>query len=356
MICKDCTNVDSYFCFGSQMFQHHQRKHVGGTPEKSKRSSPVVKIEASVSSNVVDGSDILLEVDTASAGGALLHVSNNLAYGSNTPLEVDTDSTGGALLHISNNLAGGSNTLLEVDTISVCGALLHVSNNLGDGSNTLNFADGSDTYLGVGSGFDSRTLLEVSTSVMKVGTVTAGDGTGLEDIVYALDIAASLLKFTSDSNLLTGDDVSVEDSKPYAKSVVNISDVSVKDSKPSAKPVLNTSDVSVTYLKLSSMLVPEDKLDPNNPGFGKLSDEWWFIRNPTNNHRFIIHPVNKSIVDEFFNVKLIPESNYGFVIDTRLKQCTLGEDYAAICGKMVLFGRIFSSISNHVTKDVVWQH
>ena len=32
MICKDCTNVNSYFCFGSQMFQHHQRKHIRGTP------------------------------------------------------------------------------------------------------------------------------------------------------------------------------------------------------------------------------------------------------------------------------------------------------------------------------------
>ncbi len=41
-----------------------------------------------------------------------------------------------------------------------------------------------------------------------------------------------------------------------------------------------------------------------------------------------------SIVDEFLdNVKLIPESKYGFVRDTRLKPCLLGKDYAAICGK-----------------------
>ncbi len=36
MICKDCSNINSYLCFGSQMFQHYQKKHIGGTPEKSK--------------------------------------------------------------------------------------------------------------------------------------------------------------------------------------------------------------------------------------------------------------------------------------------------------------------------------
>jgi len=321
------------------MFQHHRRKHVGGSPEKSKKSSPVVKKEALVTTNDADASDMLVEGDTASDGGALLPISNDVAKG----------------------------------------------------SVTLNFAGGSDTFLVVDSEFDSGNLLEVSSSGMGVVAATAGDGTGLVDFVDASDVAESLLKFTSefsDSNIMTASDVSVDDSKPSAKVVVTTSDVSVDDSKPSAevvvtasavsvddskpsaevvvtasavsvddakpsakpvvtisdvyfddtkpsaKPAVRTSDVSVIDSKIYSSLVPVDQLDPNDPGYGTLSDEWWFIRNPLNRHRFIIHPVDVSTVDEFLdNVKLIPESKYAFVRDTRLRQCVLGKDYAAICGK-----------------------
>jgi hypothetical protein len=103
------------------MFQHHRRKHVGGSHEKSIKSSPVVKKEALVTTNDADASDMLVEGDIASDGGALLHISNDVA----------------------------------------------------DGSSTFNFADGSDTFLVVDSKFDSGTLLEVSRSGMGVVAATA---------------------------------------------------------------------------------------------------------------------------------------------------------------------------------------
>ncbi len=152
MICKDCSNVNSYFCFGSQIFQHHGKKHIGGTPEKSKQSSSVMKKEV-VGSNITGGSDTLLKVDTASAGVSLLHASNN-----------DVD---------------GSTTLLVVESKSPGAALFDASNNLVDCSNTFNVAD---ALLGVGNSSVSASsnLLEVSTSVMGGGTASASDSTALE--------------------------------------------------------------------------------------------------------------------------------------------------------------------------------
>jgi hypothetical protein len=118
--------------------------------------------------------------------------------------------------------------------------------------------------------------------------------------------------------------------------------VSVEDSKPCAKPVVNASDVSVIHLKPSQKPVPDDKLHPNHPKSGLLLDEWCFVLSPTNINRFSIHTIDKSIVNEFLdNVKLIPESKYGFVRDTRIKALCTWERLMVFVENMVLFGISF---------------
>jgi hypothetical protein len=63
MICKDCSNVNSYFCFGLQMFQHHQRKHVGAPHQRSKQSPSHVKkhCEEVNSGDAVDGNTSVID-------------------------------------------------------------------------------------------------------------------------------------------------------------------------------------------------------------------------------------------------------------------------------------------------------
>ncbi len=46
MICKDCSNVNSYFCSSSQMFQHHRKKHVGIPHLNLKQLMPCKKISS----------------------------------------------------------------------------------------------------------------------------------------------------------------------------------------------------------------------------------------------------------------------------------------------------------------------